>query len=183
MLYEFKELARELPKKRRELCYYIAGLTDGEGCFSVSIKKQNHTRFGYVIDPVFHIVQGEKGRKILEVIKEVLKAGRVEKKHGQDEWQFIVDNRRQLKEKVIPFFNKYKLIIKREEFQRFAEIVEMLERKEHWKKEGFIKILKLAYKTTKQGRKRTLREVLASLKERESSEAIRRGPSRKGENP
>ena len=182
-MHELGELARTFPKRRKYLHWYIAGFVDAEGCFSVSVKRQETTRFGYVIDPVFHVVQSEQGLPVLKAMKIVLNAGRIERKHGQDEWQFIVDNRRQLAEKVIPFFNKYKLIVKAYDFQRFAEIVERLEKKEHWTREGFEKLLRLAYDMTKQRRKRSFGEVLASLKGRESSETIRRGSSEKGEQP
>ena len=163
MLYEFGELSKTLPKRRKYLHYYIVGFVDAEGCFSVSIKRQKDTRFGYVVDPVFHVVQSEEGKIILEVMKEILSCGRIERKHGQDEWQFIVDNRRQLQEKVIPFFKKNKLIVKAKQFESFADIVQRLERREHWKKEGFINLLKKAYAMSRQARKRTLDEILSEI--------------------
>ena len=180
VLYELGKDAPLFPKRRKYLHWYLVGIVDGEGCFSVSVKKQQNTRFGYVIDPVFHVVQGERGIAVLKALKQVLSAGRIEQKHGQDEWQFIVDNRRQLKEKVIPFFNKHPLIIKKQQFELFADIVERMERKEHWNKEGFINLLKLTYKLTSGNRKRSLEEVLKDMR-RESSETIRQGPSEKGE--
>ena len=180
MIHEL-EKPELFPKRRKYLHWYIAGFVDAEGCFSVSIKKQNNTRFGYVIDPVFHVVQSKKGLEVLKAMKVVFNAGRVERKHGQDEYQFIVDNRRQIAEKIIPFFKKYKLIVKSNEFEVFAEIVERLEKKEHWNLEGFKRLLKLAYLATKQKRKRSFEEVIASLKGWESSETIRQGSSKKGE--
>ena len=181
MLEEFGETAKILPRRRKYLHWYLAGFVDAEGCFSVSIKKQSSARFGYVIDPVFHVVQSKKDKVILEVLKKVINAGRIERKHRQDELQFIIDNRRQLREKLIPFFEKYRLIVKREEFELFKEIVERLEKKEHWRIEGFKALLSLTYKLTRQKRKRSFEEVMDSLRGRESSEAIRRGLSKKRE--
>ncbi len=162
MIHELGENATKYPRRRKYLHWYIVGFVDAEGCFSVSVKKQEGMRFGYVLDPVFHVVQ--KDRIVLDTMKVVFNAGRVEKKHGQDEWQYVVDNRRQLIEKILPFFKKHKLVVKARDFQLFAEIVEGLEHKEHWTREGFIRLLKLAYKATKQPRKRSLEEVLSSLK-------------------
>ncbi len=181
MLYEFGELAKLLPKRRKYLHWYIVGITDGEGCFNISIKKQKDTRWGYVIDPVFHVVQGEKGLPVLKAMKVVFNAGRIEKKHGQDEWQFIVDNRKQLAEKVVPFFKKYPLIIKKDDFEIFSQVVEELEKKEHWTKEGFIKLLKLSYKLTRQKRKRSLEEILNSLKGGSPQRPYARAPPKKPE--
>ncbi|MEM2166931.1 MAG: LAGLIDADG family homing endonuclease, partial [Candidatus Bathyarchaeia archaeon] len=61
MLNEFKDLIdpKRLPARRKYLYYYIVGLVDGEGCFSISIKRQDDTRFGWVIDPVFHVTQSK----------------------------------------------------------------------------------------------------------------------------
>ncbi len=185
MLYEFGKITdpKNLPKKRKYLHWYIVGLSDAEGCFSIPVKKQRNTRFGYVIDPVFHIVQSKKGREILHIVKEVFNCGRVEKKHGQENtFQYIVDNRKLLKEKIIPFFEKYPLIVKRDEFKIFKEVVERLEKKEHTTKEGFIRILSLAYRIRDEKyRKRELSALIKEIKGRESSEAIRRGSCKKDE--
>lgn len=166
VLYEFKDLIdpRKLPRRRKELHYYVAGFIDGEGCFSVSVKRQKNARFGWVIDPVFHVVQKKENRIILEIIKRVLGCGRIIEKPGDDtQYQFIVDNRRQLKEKIIPFFERYWLITKHERFQKFAEIVNDLEQRKHWTRTGFIELLNKAYEFSDK-RKYSLEEILDSLK-------------------
>ena len=164
--------------KAKYLHWYVTGFVDGEGCFSVSIKRQKGTRFGYVIDPVFHVVQ--RDCEVLNALKQVFQAGRVEKKHGQEEYQYVVDNRRQLSEKVIPFFKKHKLMVKRKDFELFASIVADLEAKKHFTLQGFKALLKKAYKLTKQ--KRSLEEILKEIE----AEALRDhtpGPCLKGEKP
>ncbi len=161
MLNEFQKYVElsKLPKKRKYLHYYIAGFVDGEGCFSISVKKDAGARFGYVIDPVFHITQKESSRKVLELIKNTLKCGRIIRKHGQSSTlRFIVDNRRQLAEKILPFFDKYKLIVKSNEFEVFKRIVEGLENKEHATKHGFINLLKTALSIKKSKGKRRYSE-------------------------
>ena len=176
MLSEYKDLVdiRKFPKRLKYLQYYLVGFIDGEGCFSVSIKKQKDTRFGIVVDPVFSVVQHESRLVLLQLLKRTIKCGRIEKKHGQqDTYQFVVDNRRQLAEKLIPFLEKHHLIGKREELEKFKEIVERLNRKEHYTKQGLIKLVKLAYKMTKQQRKRDIEEVLKIIEEGKSSETIR----------
>ncbi len=172
MLYEMKDLScfDKLPKKMRELKYYLAGFADGEGCFNVSIKKQPDTRFGWVLDPLFQITQHEKNKCILEAYKRVLQCGRVVKKPGQENvWVYVVDNRRHLKEKVIPFFRKYKLVCKYEDFKRFEKIVEGLENKEHWSKEGFITLLRVAFEMNDEGKQRrySLKEILKDIEQKQ----------------
>ncbi len=166
----------KLPK-RRYLNYYVLGFVDAEGCFSVSLKKQETARFGWVLDPVFHVTQHGKSRNVLELIKNALNCGRIIKKPGQPEtMQFLVDNRRQLKEKVIPFFDRYELLVKNKDFGLFRRIVEGLERKEHAKPETFRELVKLAFQMNMDGKQRRYRldEVLDSIKG--SSETIRGTP-------
>ena len=159
---------------QQETISYILGFVDAEGCFSVSLKKQKTSRFGWVLDPVFHVTQHEEHKEILELIKYNLKCGRIIGKHGQKETlQFLVDNRTQLNEKVIPFFNKNNLLVKGEDFLLFKRIVEGLERKEHTKPESFAELIKLAFKMNMRGKQRRyqLPEVLTNLVG--SSETVR----------
>jgi len=168
MIKEYSDLfdPSELPRRRKELHYYLAGFADGEACFSVSIKRLSTARFGWVIDPVFHITQNRQN--ILELFRRVIKCGRVIKKPGQPEtFQFIVENRRQLVEKVIPFFERYRLLSKRKDFELFSEIVRRLERKEHWTREGFEAIVRMAFQMNSSGKQRRNRldDILKSLRD------------------
>ena len=180
MLNEFKDIIdpRMLPSRRKYLHYYIVGLVDGEGCFSISIKKQDDTKFGWVIDPVFHVTQSKEHGVVLEILKRVFNCGRIIPKPGQEETtlQYVVDARRNLAEKIIPFFKKHKPIIKWREFQYFAEIVEGLEKGEHRSLEGFKKLLGRAYEASFE-RKYKLSDILSELERRvDASETIRRAP-------
>ena len=162
MLHEFVDLIdlKVLPKRMKYLQWYLVGLVDGEGCFSISIKQQQTTRFGIVVDPVFHVVQHKDHKVVLEILKRVLHCGRLEVKHGQDNlMQFVVDNRKQLIEKVIPFFKKHKLIVKSDDFLKFAEIVQMLEQKKHFTRDGLIDLVKKSYQLSDK-RKLTLSQTI-----------------------
>lgn len=180
MLKEFEDIIdpKELPRKRKQLFYYLAGFADAESCFNVSLKHQEDTRFGWVLDPVFHITQHKDNKGILELFKRTLKCGRIIEKYGQkDTIQFMVDNRRQLMEKIIPFFERYPLITKKEDYSRFKEIVTKLEDRKHADIDEFVKMVKLAFKMNHNGKQRRykLNEVLKDLKKyMGSSEAIRR---------
>ena len=169
MLYEFKDLLdpKTLPSRRKYLHYYIVGLVDGEGCFSISIKKQDDTKFGWVIDPVFHVTQSRDHAVVLEILKRIFNCGRIIPKPGQESTmlQYIVDARRHLAEKIIPFFKKHKPIIKRREFECFSEIVERLERGDHGEPEKFKKLLEKAYKISA-NRRHKLSEIISEVERR-----------------
>jgi hypothetical protein len=180
MLNEFKDLIdpKMLPSRKKYLYYYIVGLVDGEGCFSISVKKQDDAKFGWVIDPVFHVTQSKDQRVVLEILKRVFDCGRIIPKPGQEDstLQYVVDARRNLMEKILPFFKRHKPIMKWREFQYFAEIVEGLEKGEHRSLEGFKKLLEKAYEASSD-RKYKLNDILSEVERRAgASETIRRVP-------
>lgn len=165
--------------KGRNADIFLSGFADAEGCFNVSLKHEDTAKFGLVLDPVFHVTQHKQGQAVLELFRSRLSCGRVVEKHGQpDLMQFVVDNRRQLAEKVIPFFDKQPLVAKEKDFLLFKEIVEALERKEHSDLDSFKKLVRLAFRMNLEGkqRKSSLDEIMRELEKAGSSETIRRTP-------
>ncbi len=164
--------------KRRDLFNYFAGFVEGEGCFSVSIKPFKQMKYGWMIDPMFSLYQHKKNRNILEIFQKEMHCGYiVEKGSKPDVLVLIVDNRRTLEEKIIPFFNKYKFLgTKRNDFLIFQKILEMMSLKKHLEKDGLIEIVKLAFQMNQQGkgRKYTAEQIISSLNE--SSETTRQIP-------
>ncbi len=133
----------------------MAGFADGEGSFSVAIIKHPTQKFGWMIDPSFHVYQHEKHREILELFQFQFGTGQIYRKSGvHPVLNFSVDSRKSILERVIPFFQKYPLITKADEFRRFCSIVMAMERKEHWTREGFAKIVGIAYAMNQQGKGR-----------------------------
>ena len=84
----------------------------------------------------------------------------------------------QLKEKVLPFFRQYQLLVKGKDFGLFAEIVEALERKEHGDAGKFKVLVQKAFRMNLEGKQRRheLEGILRDVDERGSSETIRRTP-------
>ena len=74
-----------------------------------------------------------------------------------------------LRDRVIPFFERYvvPLSCKRETFERFKEILEMMERKEHLRDDGLAEIVRKVYSMNPaskgRARLRPLDEVLARI--------------------
>ncbi len=175
---KIKEILKSFKGKRELLNYWIAGLVDGEGSFSVAIVRHptQKMRFGWIINPCFQVYQHEKHREVLELCRFVFGTGAIYRKSGiHPVLNFSVDSRRNIMERVIPFFEKYPLVTKKESFRLFREIVFAMERKEHWTKDGFRKIVELAFQMNQQGkgRRRTKEEILAPLSESSSVEILR----------
>ena len=146
---------------------------DGESCFCIALKHQKSAKVRWVLDPVFHVTQNSINKKILYDLQKMLNCGVVIKKYGQSQtMQFLVQSRKEIVDKVIPFFKKYNLITKKKDFEIFAEVVEALDQHKHANKKEFIKLLKKAFTMNGGGKQRRykLKDVLESLG---SSETIR----------
>lgn len=154
---------------------YIAGFTDGEGSFNVSmIKRQDYVGKWKVLAS-FNISQ--KDRVILEFIKNIFECGTL-RERSDGVVYFEVTNIISLKEKIIPFFNRFNFLSfnKKKNFLIFSEIVNLMTNKEHLTKEGFRKIVQLREILNKgKGRKR--RYNISELITEKSSETIRKTDS------
>lgn len=155
-----------LPAKGKYLRYYLLGIAEEAGSFSISIRLQPDTKFGVVIDPLFKVMQPKNNRVVLELFKRVLNCGRVIEKSTQpDILEFVVDNRRHLKEKVIPFFKRYKPIIKQREFALFTQVIDALEAGKHRDAESLKELVVMLYEHSDE-RRYPLEMILKEIDER-----------------
>ena len=153
--------------------YYIAGFTDGEGSFNLSIKKRKDYTGEWKITASFNISQ--KDRVILAWIKNILGCGTLRERNDGVVY-FEVTNITSLKEKIIPFFTKYGFISskKKTNFSIFKRIVELMFQKVHLNKSGLEEIL-LLRENLNVGLGRKRKYVLSDvIKVEESSETIRK---------
>jgi LAGLIDADG endonuclease len=138
---------------------YLCGYVDGEGSFHVAIQRNPSTRFKWQLVPEFHVSQNPERASILHLLQTHLGCGRIRRnarEGGRDtSLVFVVRNRNDLLEKVIPYFEAHPLISeKRREFDSFAEIVRAMARKEHCTREGFERLLMIAMNMNGGGRYR-----------------------------
>jgi hypothetical protein len=158
------------------LSYYIAGFVDGEGSFHVAVQKSQNVKLGWQIIPEFHVSQNSDRTTTLKTIQKVLGCGYVKPNHlrrvNDKTNVFVVRNHQDLIGKVVPFFEKYKLISsKNGDFKKFASIVRLINKKKHLEIKGLKRILKIAFTMNSHGkyRKLSLETILASLEPSETT--------------
>jgi hypothetical protein len=158
-------------QERLKLIGWIVGFTDGEGCFCVSINRNNKTKLGWQVMPEFVITQGEKSVNTLEEIKKFFNCGRIfvnrrHDNHKENLFRYCVRNIRELNEIIIPFFTENKLKSwKKFSFNKFSQIVNlMIKERTHLNLEGIKKIAQISSQINQQKISKFL----------ESSETIRR---------
>ena len=81
---------------------------DGEGCFHVSIIKNNKSKVGYYVQHSFQIGLHEKDKSFLEDIKNFLGVGTINK-HGSESFKLKVQSIKDIK-KLVDFLEKYPMI-------------------------------------------------------------------------
>src|SRR4051812_27166011 len=119
--------------------WWVVGFVDGEGCFSVSIHRNGNSKStgGWQVHPVFHVYQHREHGDVLEQLVVMFGCGRIRAKGPSSSVStYAVDSLADLHERVIPFFEQHQLIVKRDDFTKFAEIVRAMLRKEHLRPEG-----------------------------------------------
>jgi hypothetical protein len=161
-----KKILSRFKGKQKELHYYLSGFIDGEGSFSVAIIEHPMQKLGWMINPCFQVYQHEKHREILEVCRHVFGEGTIYRKSGTHPvLNFSINSLRGIQEKVIPFFDKYPLIVKDETYKKFRTIVMTMIDKKHISIDGFKKIVDLAYTMNQQGkgRKHTKEYIFSTL--------------------
>jgi hypothetical protein len=155
---------------------WIVGFTDGEGCFSVSVHRNDLARptGGWHVQPTFQVSQHSDHSVVLYSLREFFSCGAVRRKGPQSTVEvYVVHSTIQLVERIIPFFEEHELRIKRDDFEKFADIVRSIRARAHHRPEEFDRIVTLAYSMNARGkqRKRPIEDILLG-----SSETVREVP-------
>lgn len=162
------------------LFHYISGFVDGEGSFHIAVQRNPTVKLIWQVIPEFHVSQHRNSKEVLDLIRETFGCGYVKPNHSNSSrdatWVYVVRNRNELTEKVIPFFQTYPLrTAKRNDFKKFAEVVQMMNQQRHKSRDGLRDIFQLAFTMNAGGqyRKHCLEEILKDL---EPSETVRQIP-------
>ena len=139
--------------------WYISGFVDGEGTFHVSFAKRQDLPQQWAIIPEFHVSQHRDRASVLDEIQKYFDCGTIRDNHrgrANDVTRvLVVRNRRDLLDKILPFFQRYPLRSqKQDDFRTFAEIVTAMERGNHRIPEGFRSIATKAFQMNGGGRYR-----------------------------
>lgn len=119
---------------------WLAGFSEGESCFFVSIYKSTKSKLGLAVQLVFKITQHSRDEELLYKIAEFLACGRVEKRSG-DACDYVVNSIKEFESKVIAFFTQYPLLgLKSLNFNDFKKVFELMKTKQHLTEQGLAKI-------------------------------------------
>ena len=144
MLEEPSETLRSISTNLNLEAQWVAGFVDGEGCFYVGINAQPEMKAGYQVLPEFTVVQHKRDVQLLYALKHFFGCGVVRQNHG-DRMAYRVRGIENLRERIIPFFEKHPLKTKKHiDFLKFRKILLLIEREEHLTLAGIEKIRQIA---------------------------------------
>jgi hypothetical protein len=135
---------------------WILGFVDGEGCFSIGFVRQpgrtdrRGYKTGYQVSHEFAVTQGARSIECLHELSEFFGVGQVlvnrrTDNHTEHLYRYVVRRRTHLLETVVPFFQQYPLrSSKRDDFMKFAHVVNMVANGQHFTREGLIEIAEIA---------------------------------------
>ena len=131
---------------------YLVGLTDGEGCFYVGLRYPKASHKTVRVEPHFYIKLRGDDLSLLKEVKKSFGCGAIyyqnEKRQNHSAcYRFEINALRDLKRKLIPFFEKHPLHSKKKkEFELFKDIFKLVGQRKHKSPNGLRKIetLKLA---------------------------------------
>lgn len=121
--------------------WFITGFTDGEGCFSVSVYKNNELETNWRVQVNFSIGLHERDVILLEYIKNAFNGiGKISSPR-KGIVKYGVTSIKQL-QIIINHFDKYPLITQKfSDFELFKQVLDIINRKEHLTVEGLEKIV------------------------------------------
>lgn len=129
---------------------WVVGFVDGEGCFSCPIFQNPKTKLGWQIQPSFVVVQGEASRSVLEDLVRFFGCGKVgvnnrHDNHRENLARYVVWRFGDLRDVIVPFFLENQLrTSKRHNFEKFAEIIRLMNLRLHLTMPGIAAIAQIA---------------------------------------
>lgn len=136
-------LIPEILNRKIHNLHWLAGFTDAEGCFFIALKKSPESKLGETVWLRFILSQHSRDKKLLESLILNLNCGRYISKSNCGE--FIVEKFTDIRDKIIPIFEKFKLhSIKSLNYEDFKKASLLIEKKAHLTRKGLdeLKVIK-----------------------------------------
>ena len=138
-----------------DLKSYVTGFVDGEGCFLISFSLRSKMKLGIEVRPSFSVSQHKRSQDVIFFLWRFFRCGGVRFSKKDRNYKFEVRNITDLVTVIIPHFRKHPLMTaKKDEFDRFAKICELIYSNHHLSRAGLEEIIKLSENVNVDGNKK-----------------------------
>jgi hypothetical protein len=146
--------------------WFVTGLTEGEGCFCVSLALRAKMRTGLEVRPSFSLSLNEKDLSILEELRAYFECGWIRRSEADRTYKYEARSVVELVGQVIPHFESHPLrASKAHSFAGFARVCRMIKQGDHLKREGLRTIIDVAYEMNLGKRRYPREHLLRALSE------------------
>ena len=141
--------------------WYVTGLVEGEGCFSVSFSFRRRLRIGIETRPSFSVSLSKRDLPLVKALRGYFRCGGIRFSRSDRTYKFEVRSVPDLVKKIIPHFEKYPLKgSKRGDFEKFSRICRMVHQNLHLSRKYLPEIIEMAYSMNPSGRRKHTKEDL-----------------------
>ena len=125
--------------------WFVTGLVDGEGCFSVSFSLRERMNLGLETKPSFSVSLNRRDLALIKALDEFFQCGGIRFSKSDNTYKYEVRSLKDLVKHIIPHFKQYPLQgAKQNDFDRFEQICLMMHASLHLNKAKLLEIIDLA---------------------------------------
>ncbi len=135
--------------------WFVTGLVDGEGCFSVSFTLRKRLKIGIETRPSFSISLNRRNLILINKVHAFFDCGAVRYLKSDRTYKYEVRSVKDLITKIVPHFEQYPLQgEKLEDFKRFCEICRSVHANHHQSRKYLPEIIEKAYAMNPSGKRK-----------------------------
>ncbi len=144
--------------------WYVTGLVEGEGAFSVSFNRRAKLTIGIETRPSFSVTLHRRDLDLLKALRAFFGCGAIRYSRSDGTYKYEVRSVADLAKRILPHFEKYPLAgAKGSDFRKFAEIVRLVHAKHHLNRRYLRRIIELAYAMNPAGKRKYAKDDLLRL--------------------
>ena len=148
--------------------WFVTGLTEGEGCFCISLAIRAKLRTGLEVRPSFSLSLNEKDLGLLEDLQAFFGCGWIRESKGDRTFKYEARSIGDLTNRILPHFERFPLRgDKARSCAGFSRVCQMIEQGDHLQCEALREIVDIAYQMNlgkRRHSKATLLRVLDEVK-------------------
>ncbi len=135
--------------------WFVSGLVDGEGCFSVSFSFRKKLKVGIETRPSFSISLNQRDLDLLKQIHAFFGCGAIRYSKSDRTYKYESRSISDLTRRIVPHFERYPLVgRKSNDFRIFADVCRKANANEHLNRDILRTIITMAYEMNPSGKRR-----------------------------
>jgi hypothetical protein len=148
--------------------WFVTGLTEGEGCFCISLAVRAKLKVGLEVRPSFSLSLNEKDLDLLKDLQAFFGCGWIRESRSDRTYKYEARSIKDLSSMILPHFERFPLRgYKAKSCAGFSRVCRMIEQGDHLQRDGLREIVDIAYQMNfgkRRHSKATLLRVLDEVK-------------------